>query len=185
VHRKPYDLQREFVNRLRARGIVSGESVRTNFTPFIIPVGGPLKRPGRGRVLLAGDAGGFVNGFTAEGIYYAMATGELAARAVLKTPADRVGPQLARAYSNACRREFGAELHDSVRVQRFLFSDRRRIARLVRSAQRDPAVGRMIAEYATGTTPYATLKRRAIFQAPLGAARILGARIWSNVLLRS
>ena len=38
-----------------------------NFTPFIIPVGGPLREPGRGRVLLAGDAGGFVNGFTAEG----------------------------------------------------------------------------------------------------------------------
>ena len=45
----------------------------------MIPVGGPLRRPGRGRVLLAGDAGGFVNGFTAEGIYYAMVSGDLAA----------------------------------------------------------------------------------------------------------
>ena len=35
-------------------------------------VAGPLRHPGRGRVLLAGDAGGFVNGFTAEGLYYAM-----------------------------------------------------------------------------------------------------------------
>ena len=43
------------------------------------PSAGPLARPGRGRVLLAGDAGGFVNGFTAEGIYYAMVSGELAA----------------------------------------------------------------------------------------------------------
>ena len=71
----PYDLQKAFVSALRARGVVVGESVRQNFTPFLIPVGGPLRRPGRGRVLLAGDAGGFVNGFTAEGIYYAMVSG--------------------------------------------------------------------------------------------------------------
>src|SRR5262249_10698775 len=82
IDRTPYELQRAFVDGLRARGIVEGQSMREHFTPFIIPVGGPLRRPGRGRVLLAGDAGGFVNGFTAEGIYYAMVTGELAAAAI-------------------------------------------------------------------------------------------------------
>jgi flavin-dependent dehydrogenase len=82
----PYELQRKFVDRLRSGGVVVGDSVRANFTPFLIPVGGPLRRPGRGRVLLAGDAGGFVNGFTAEGIYYAMVSGELAARTVAESP---------------------------------------------------------------------------------------------------
>src|SRR4029077_2193908 len=84
VDAAPYDLQRRFLAALRDRGIVAGDSVRKNFTPFLIPVGGPLRRPGRGRVLLAGDAGGFVNGFTAEGIFYAMVSGELAAVAVLQ-----------------------------------------------------------------------------------------------------
>src|SRR5262249_16777000 len=56
----PYELQRRFVADMCSRGVVVGESVRRNFTPFLIPVGGPLARPGRGRVLLAGDAGGFV-----------------------------------------------------------------------------------------------------------------------------
>jgi geranylgeranyl reductase family protein len=83
VEQSPYDLQRDFVAALRDRGIVVGDSVRQNFTPFHIPVGGPVRRPGRGRVLLAGDAGGFVNGFTAEGIYYAMVSGDLTARAVV------------------------------------------------------------------------------------------------------
>ena len=82
---RSYELQRGFVEHLRGRGVIEGESVRTNFTPFLIPVGGPLRRPGRGRVLLAGDAGGFVNGFTAEGIYYAMVSGELAARRVVES----------------------------------------------------------------------------------------------------
>src|SRR5207342_2837187 len=81
----PYDVQRNFIAELRQRGLVEGESARANFTPFLIPVGGPLRRPGGGRVVLAGDAGGFVNGFTAEGIYYAMVSGENAARTIAET----------------------------------------------------------------------------------------------------
>ena len=77
----PYDIQRSFVGDLVQRGLAQGESRRAHFTPFLIPIGGPLKTTARGRVLLAGDAGGFVNGFSAEGIYYAMVTGDLAARA--------------------------------------------------------------------------------------------------------
>ena len=88
VDASPYSLQRQFVESLRDRGIVEGESNRKNFTPFLIPVGGPLGAPGRGRVLLAGDAGGFVNGVTAEGIFYAMVSGELAGRAVAETTHD-------------------------------------------------------------------------------------------------
>ncbi len=84
VDEPPYELQRRFIDQLRSKGVVAGESVRPNFTPSLIPVGGPLRRPGRGRVLLAGDAGGFVNAFTAEGIYYAMVSGDLAARVVVE-----------------------------------------------------------------------------------------------------
>ena len=58
-------------------------SSRTHFTPYMIPVGGPLRVTATRRVMLAGDAGGFVNGITAEGIYYAMVSGGLAAGAAL------------------------------------------------------------------------------------------------------
>src|SRR5205823_12891698 len=58
IETRPYALQRHFVDDLRRRGIVEGESVRENFTPFLIPIGGPARHPRRGRVLLAGDAGG-------------------------------------------------------------------------------------------------------------------------------
>ena len=60
----PYALQQGFVDRLCRDGIVEGASVRSNFTPFLIPVGGPLRRPARGRVLVAGDAGGFALPFS-------------------------------------------------------------------------------------------------------------------------
>jgi geranylgeranyl reductase family protein len=172
VRRRPYDLQRALIEDLRARGAIAGRSVRENFTPFIIPVGGPLKRPGRGRVVLAGDAGGFVNGFTAEGIYYAMVTGELAARAIVATPAADVTRRLAARYRRACRAEVGAELRDSVLVQRHLFANRRRIARVVASATGNPAVTRLVLDYAMGRRSYRAVRRRVVAGAPMMAMQL-------------
>jgi len=102
IRERPYDLQRGFVNHLKSRGVLEGKSVEDNFTPFLIPVGGPLTNPGRGRVLLAGDAGGFVNGFTAEGIYYAMVSGDLAAKTVIA--ASRRGVETGRPLRRRVRR---------------------------------------------------------------------------------
>ena len=79
----PWDLQRTFTSELTRRGVLDGTSSRTHFTPYMIPVGGPLPVTATQRVMLAGDAGGFVNGITAEGIYYAMVSGSLAGRAAL------------------------------------------------------------------------------------------------------
>ncbi|HEV8347407.1 MAG TPA: geranylgeranyl reductase family protein [Vicinamibacterales bacterium] len=170
VDEAPYELQRGFVDRLRERGVVVGDSVRRNFTPFLIPVGGPLREPGRGRVLLAGDAGGFVNGFTAEGIYYAMVSGDLAAKTII----DSASPvSLARRYAAACDYEIGAELRDSVAIQRYLFGDRRRIGRIIRGANRERAATQPILDFARGLCSYAQVRRRILARSPLVAARLI------------
>jgi len=177
----PYALQRAFVASLRDRGVVAGESVRNNFTPFLIPVGGPLRTPARGRVLLAGDAGGFVNGFTAEGIYYAMVSGEHAARTVAAAGAVS---QLARRYRRACDYEIGAELRDSVLLQRFLFADRRRIARVIDGASREPEMTRSILEFAAGRGTYRQLRRRLLAGAPMLAGRLVWERFRKKYVVR-
>jgi geranylgeranyl reductase family protein len=178
VDSTPYELQRHFVEELRARGVVTGESVRRNFTPFLIPVGGPLREPGRGGVLLAGDAGGFVNAVTAEGIYYAMVTGELAARAVVETLDAPAG--LARRYRRACDDEIGAELRDAVLIQKYLFANRRRIVRIIRNASRHPASTRAILEYATGRRSYASLRFHLLTRFPQLALRLMWERAKGN-----
>jgi flavin-dependent dehydrogenase len=167
----PYQLQRAFVDHLRERGVMEGESVRENFTPFIIPVGGPLRHAGRGRVLLAGDAGGFVNGFTAEGIYYAMVSGDLAARAVISTPVTAI-KSLARRYHRAVGREIGAELRDSVLIQRYLFADRRRIASVITGASQHRELTRLILDFAVGRLSYAALRWRMLRRVPMLAAHL-------------
>jgi len=169
----PYDLQREFIDDLRRRHVVEGDSVRGNFTPFLIPVGGPLRSPGRGTVLLAGDAGGFVNGVTAEGIYYAMVSGELAADAAV---ADDPRP-MAERYRRMCDAEIGAELRDSVLLRHYLFADRRRLPALIDSVPREAALTTLILDFIVGKMDYRTLRRRMLTRSPRLAARMLWARL--------
>jgi geranylgeranyl reductase family protein len=179
----PYDLQQTFVGDLRARGLMDGESQRGNFTPFLIPIGGPLRHTAAGRVLLAGDAGGFVNGFSAEGIYYAMVTGELAAAALLAARRGRaIDPAAARrSYVRAWKREIGAELRDSVLIQKYLFHSAARMDRVVRGAQARPEFSRILVDYASGRLSYHAARRQLLWHFP----RLLPRLAWLAVRRRS
>ena len=172
----PYDLQQTLVADLRRRGLMSGESQRRNFTPFLIPIGGPLRKTAAGRVLLAGDAGGFVNGFSAEGIYYAMVTGDLAAGAVLAARRDGVVQPAAarRGYVRAWRQEIGAELRDSVLIQKYLFHSAARMDRVVRAAQTQPEFSRILVDYASGRLSYRAARRQLLWRFP----RLLPRLAW-------
>lgn len=172
VSEHPYDLQRGFVDELVRRGLLHGASDRAHFTPSLIPVAGPLEQTWSGRVLFAGDAGGFVNAITAEGIYYAMVSGELAAGAMADAGRASAGP----GYERSWRREIGPELRDAVLVQRYLFSDHGRVAGVIRQAPLLPGLLDMILAYFAGRLPYATLRRRLLFRFPMTMMRVARAR---------
>lgn len=174
----PYDLQQQFVGDLRGRGLMEGTSRREHFTPFLIPIGGPLAKTASGRVLLAGDAGGFVNGFSAEGIYYAMVTGELAAKAVLaargSSGSDAVSPsRMRRTYVKSWRREIGAELRDSVLIQKYLFNSPARMDRVVSGARTRPEFSRILVDYASGRLSYHAARRRLLWFFPRLLPRLI------------
>ena len=173
VMSRPYALQEQFVSSLVDAGLLHGRSDRGCFTPFLIPVGGPLPKAWHGRVLFTGDAGGFVNAVTAEGIFYAMVVGELAGRAIAATRGDR--PEAAgRAYQRLWRAEVGAELRDSVWVQRYLFARHERVSRLVRGSARLPWLADLIMDYTKGTRSYADVRRQIFLRFPMTALKLLG-----------
>lgn len=69
----------------RARlGDCSDAAVKGHHLPF----GDPCPRPGRGNVLLAGDAAGLVDPITGEGIAHALLSGQSAARAAARALAE-------------------------------------------------------------------------------------------------
>jgi geranylgeranyl reductase family protein len=155
-----YRHQQAFVDDMKAKRVLTGQSNRANFRAFPLPISGPLARTYSDRVLLAGDAGGFVNALTAEGIYYAMVSGELAAMAAVD--AIRVGnfasTQL-QSFEDDWKHEIGDELANSVRLQNLLLADPKRIDRIVRAASRHAVLADLLARFATGAITHAQFKR--------------------------
>jgi len=149
-----------FVDDLKSKRLLTGRSNRANFRAFPLPISGPLARTYADRVLLAGDAGGFVNALTAEGIYYAMVSGELAAKAAVKAISaySFAGAPMSD-YERAWRKEIGDELANSVRLQKLLLTDPTRVDRIVGAASRHAVLADILARYATGAITYAQFKR--------------------------
>jgi geranylgeranyl reductase family protein len=147
----PYAHHARFLEEARARGVVRGRSNPANFKAYRLPLGGPLPRTVADRVLVVGDAGGFVNCYTGEGIYYAMVTGEhagtTAAEAIAAGDCSAAG--LAR-YETRWRREIGRELADSLRIQKRLFARPRLADAIIRAAAADPKLCRLLARVALG-----------------------------------
>ncbi len=100
--------------------------------------------PGRGRVVLAGDALSLVNPFTGEGIFYAVLSGALAGAAAAGSPhaaADR--------YAAALRRRLGRHLRHSSAVAG-LARWRPVVDAVVGAAARDARVFRTLVELGLG-----------------------------------
>jgi geranylgeranyl reductase family protein len=76
---------------------------------WIVPMNGPMKKYTTDRILLIGDAAGFVHPISGEGIYYAMWSGRIAAEVIAKN--NQNGENLvAKNYRTRCHRQFGRDL---------------------------------------------------------------------------
>ncbi len=75
LHARNPDMKARLAAYLQRLGTGQEAAVKGHFLPF----GGYRSRPGRGNALLAGDAAGFVDPITGEGIGHAIHSGELAA----------------------------------------------------------------------------------------------------------
>jgi flavin-dependent dehydrogenase len=157
---RPYAHHARFLDEAAARGVVRGRSNPDNFKAYRLPLGGPLPRTYAERALVCGDAGGFVNAYTGEGIYYAMVTGRHAGEVAADAVAAR-DCSVARLadYEARWREEIGDELAASVRIQRRLFSNPALADAIIRAAALDPRLCRLFALVALGE---ASLRRHRI-----------------------
>jgi flavin-dependent dehydrogenase len=147
----PYAHHARFLEEVAARGIVRGRSNPDNFKAYRLPLGGPLGRTYAERMLVCGDAGGFVNAYTGEGIYYAMVTGRHAGEVAADVVAGGDGSAARLAdYEARWRAEIGDELADSVRIQRRLFANPVLADAIIRAAALDARLCRLFALVALG-----------------------------------
>ena len=179
VSQKPYVQHLDFLDHLKTTNVLSGQSQRENFHAYVLPVGGPLERISRDRILLAGDAAGFVNGFTAEGIYYAMVSGEHAGQTALDAIRNgNVTAEFLRRHDRACEAEIGPELRKSVTLQKRLFANPALIDSVVRFAKRNATARSLLARFGVGEISYEELKRRTVTEALPGYLRYQFEKMW-------
>ncbi|MGW1057194.1 geranylgeranyl reductase family protein [Micromonospora rubida] len=109
-----------------------------------LPLSTHRPSPGRGRLVLAGDALSLINPFTGEGIFYALLSGALAGAAAAGDPGGA-----ARRYADALRRRLGTHLRHSSAAARLA---RRRwvVDGAVRAARRDERVFGTVVELGLG-----------------------------------
>jgi geranylgeranyl reductase family protein len=84
-----------------------------------LPLSSHRPAPGRGRVLLCGDAASMINPLSGEGIYYALLSGRLAARAALLDPDHPVA-----AYRRLLRAALGRHFRHAALLAHALRSQR-------------------------------------------------------------
>ncbi len=160
--RKEYD---RFVQYLATNGFLDSDAHTTHIRAAMLPVGGPLKKTYTDRILLCGDAAGFVNAFTAEGIYYAMVSGEIAAQvASMAIDRDKCDELFLSQYQDKWNSEIGVELYKSVKIQSRLFTNTKVINFIVKVASKSHSVRRLLTDYAIGQLAPESLNRRLLLR---------------------
>jgi geranylgeranyl reductase family protein len=111
--------------------------------------------------MAVGDAAGLVDPITGEGIYYAVRSADLAAKALLAECSleEKVG-----AYRRSLRRDFSNDLEFSSRLAKKVFLGRFLMgsvpARMVQFTRRSPRFSALMQDLFAGTQSYLGLKKR-------------------------
>jgi len=117
------------------------------------PAGNFMETPGDGKVLLVGDAAGFADSLTGEGIYYAHKSAECAANAIFDYFESGGKSELLESYKSYLTPIF-RELKISLRLRNLVYSNLRKIGFFI---LRNPRVYYALAAVVHGSKSYTQL----------------------------
>jgi geranylgeranyl reductase family protein len=104
------DLYKDYITTLKKSKIIPENLKVGRLKGGALPVI-PLEKTYCDRILLCGDSSGFVNPLTGEGIYYAMASGEIASKVILESlEYDDTSKQFLSKYQTIWEKDFGKDL---------------------------------------------------------------------------
>ena len=105
---------------------------KLQYKGHIIPVGGYKREVAKGRSLLIGDAAGFVDPLSGEGIYYAMRSGILASEIIEKSLSDDEKYLInnLKKYEEIAWNNFGYDLSLSLRGAKMFYNHTKRFLEL-------------------------------------------------------
>ncbi|MDU8909943.1 geranylgeranyl reductase family protein [Aestuariicoccus sp. MJ-SS9] len=140
-----------------------------------LPFGQPRRIPGKGSVLLAGDAAGLVDPITGEGIAYALRSGQLAARAAIRALDEGHPDRALTHYVNSLRPIHGA-IRQANLIRPLIFAPRLR-GPFLRAFRHSTTLKRDYFDLLAGRLEYPQITRRLLARLPRFALSTLSGRL--------
>jgi geranylgeranyl reductase family protein len=185
-------LRKRLERYMSERGICwKGESFYSHLLPSLDTSSWRKNRVSGDGWMAVGDAAGLVDPITGEGLYYAIRSADLAARALLSEVgelADKVTH-----YRKLLRRDFAADLEFGSRLAKRVFISRFLLGsvpqRMVQFTRRSPRFSAIMQDLFAGKQPYLGLKRRLLqnlhgslyeMAMSLGFTRVVPGRLWAK-----
>jgi geranylgeranyl reductase family protein len=144
-------------------------------TAMRVPLKEPVERTVTKRILLVGDAGGFVSAATGEGMCYAIETGQIAA----ETVSDIIHGQTSDTteYERRWKRTIGKQLKVSKFLANLLFNSEKNMELAIQMAARDESIRNQMTDLIGGLKPYSELRtalmKRVLSRHPLTGLKML------------
>ena len=114
-----------FVRDVSVQKNIDIEGRISGINSYRLPAGGFERRIHGDRVLLTGDAAGFVDPFLGEGIYYALKSGEIAADvAAGAVESGDFSERFLQEYVMRCEKEFNYDLKSALKFANFAYGHR-------------------------------------------------------------
>ena len=102
---------KEYISLLKNTEIIPKNIESTKLRGGVLPVK-PLEKTYANRIILCGDAAGFINSVSGEGIHYALSSGEIAARVASESiKTDDTSEQFLSRYERQWKNDFGQEIN--------------------------------------------------------------------------
>ncbi|NHJ12185.1 MAG: geranylgeranyl reductase family protein [Candidatus Thorarchaeota archaeon] len=124
-----------------------------------IPLGGLIPNLCSKRIMLAGDAAGFVAPATGEGIHYAVESGIMAAEVAQGIVEGRADVTTA-SYAKLCKDTIGKDLRIGRFLQKLLFKSTENMERFIRMCEKDEVMKEYSLELVMGYVPFKTSRLR-------------------------
>lgn len=155
VHANKESLKDLYLNFLRSVCKCDISPLVHNIAGFPVPLQNLTRKPAVNNIFLTGDAAGFVEPITGEGIYFAILSGKLAADAILS------GTDMANTYNRMIRKNISGFLNQAYLVKRFLFQPKI-LSRALSKMNRNAKYCKYFFEVVSGDIDYNQYMRRVI-----------------------
>lgn len=160
-------------------GFEARHSVKCNLsdtTAARLPLLGKVQNVCSKRIMLVGDAAGFVAPVTGEGIYYAIESGKIAAEVAAEQCTKGVTTSC-MSYAEGCKREFGKDLEVAQTLAKILLKSDKNMEIACQAAHSDEILKDYVTELVMGVKSYRESRnrilKRLLFKHPGRALRLI------------